>query len=62
MAWFKQCGGCGKRIEYTATCNCRKRVSNRSTESETDKLVKTSRWKKLRLMILSRDDSHCRDA
>ncbi|WP_052427414.1 HNH endonuclease [Neobacillus niacini] len=55
----KICSGCGKRIPYTATCQCKKRVRNKATEGETDKLMKSSRWKKLRLRVLDRDGGYC---
>ncbi|WP_066314529.1 HNH endonuclease [Bacillus sp. FJAT-29814] len=59
MAWTKICSGCGKRIEYNATCNCKNHIRNKSTEGETDKLMRSSRWKKKRRYIIDRDICMC---
>ena len=59
MSRMKLCS-CGKVIPDTETCKCKKqRVRNKATEDETDKLMRTQRWKKLRMRIIKRDKVVC---
>ncbi|MGQ7776813.1 HNH endonuclease [Bacillus sp. WC2507] len=55
----KICGGCGKRVDYNATCSCMKRKRTNKKLNETDKLLKSTRWKKKRIVIIHRDGVVC---
>ncbi|PGM93256.1 HNH endonuclease [Bacillus cereus] len=55
----KICGGCGKRVDYNATCDCMKRKRTKRKLSETDKLMKSKRWKEKRIIIIHRDGAVC---
>ncbi|HFJ9456971.1 TPA: HNH endonuclease [Bacillus cereus] len=55
----KICGGCGKRVDFNATCSCKKRNATNKKSGETDKLMKSYRWKQLRKRIIERDGCIC---
>jgi 5-methylcytosine-specific restriction endonuclease McrA len=55
----KICGGCGKRVDYNTTCSCMKRKRTKKKLNETDKLMKSARWKRKRIVIIQRDGAVC---
>lgn len=65
MAWLKRCSGCGKKIDYTATCDCmikakKLRYKEKNERAREDKkFFNDSRWKKLKEKIKERDGKVC---
>lgn len=54
------CSRCGKVVDDTKPCKClppKRQISEKQKES--DKLLRTSRWRKLRESVLKRDNYMC---
>ena len=60
MARKKICPRCGKIVDDTKPCTCvppKREISEKQKES--DKLLRTTRWRKLRERVLKRDNYMC---
>lgn len=63
---MKICPNCGKRIPFNETCSCKKRNNKNKYQrnyykehKETLAPLKTARWRKLRSLIIKRDNGVC---
>lgn len=61
----KICSGCGKIIDFSKKCECMKEKEkersryNSRNATKSQKLLNTTKWRKLRKQILNRDNHYC---